>query len=152
MVHHPDHVAVAVQDPAASLRFFSLLGFEEVQSVVIQGEPFAAYMGVPGIVAEHRTLMLTGSSPRFEMQLLTYRQREARGDPPAGELCRLGFNHICFAVEDIYAEVARLTAAGVKLRNRVMEFHDRKLVFLAGPEGLVVELAQWVQAPNDRFQ
>jgi hypothetical protein len=25
-----------------------------------------------------------------------------------------------------------------------MLFHDRKLVFLAGPEGVVVELAQWV--------
>jgi catechol 2,3-dioxygenase-like lactoylglutathione lyase family enzyme len=144
MVRHPDHVTVAVRDPAAALRFFALLGFEEVKSVVIDGEKFADYMGVPGIVAEHRTLVLAGSSPRFEMQLLTYRQPEARGDPQAADLCRLGFNHICFAVDDMEAEVARLSAAGVQLRNRVMQFHDRKLVFIAGPEGLVVELAQWL--------
>jgi hypothetical protein len=31
----------------------------------------------------------------------------------------------------------------VKLRNRPMVFHDRKLVFLEGPEGIVVELAEW---------
>ena len=59
-------------------------------------------------------------------------------------MARTGFNHICFAVDDIDAEVARLTAAGVTLRNQVMLFHDRMLVFLTGPEGVVVELAQWV--------
>jgi catechol 2,3-dioxygenase-like lactoylglutathione lyase family enzyme len=144
MVKHPDHVTVAVHDPVAAMHFFALLGFKEVKSVVIAGQTFADYMGVPGIEAEHRTLVLANASPRFEMQLLTYRHPVASSDPQAGDLCRLGFNHICFAVEDLDAEVARLTAAGVQLRNRVMEFQDRKLVFVAGPEGLVVELAQWL--------
>jgi hypothetical protein len=39
--------------------------------------------------------------------------------------------------------VAKLTAKGVKLRNEVMYFHNRKLVFLSGPEGITVELAEW---------
>ena len=65
-------------------------------------------------------------------------------DAAAGDLARTGFNHICFAVDDLDAEVARLSAAGVELRNQPMLFHDLKLVFLAGPEGVVVELAQWV--------
>jgi len=26
-----------------------------------------------------------------------------------------------------------------------MQFHDRKLVFLSGPEGVTVELAQWMK-------
>jgi hypothetical protein len=30
------------------------------------------------------------------------------------------------------------------MRNDIMEFHDRKLVFIAGPEGVTVELAQWM--------
>jgi hypothetical protein len=33
---------------------------------------------------------------------------------------------------------------GIELRNEIMEFHDRKLVFLSGPEGVTVELAQWL--------
>ena len=41
------------------------------------------------------------------------------------------------------APIAKVTAAGVKLRNQPMVFHDRKLVFLEGPDGIVVELAQW---------
>lgn len=144
MVRHPDHVTLAVRDAAAGLEFFALLGFREEKSVVIAGGPFDAYMGVPGIEAEHRTLVLPNANPRFEIQLLTYRQPAVHADPGAGDLARTGFNHLCFAVDDLDAEVARLTAAGVQLRNQVMLFHDRKLVFLAGPEGVVVELAQWV--------
>src|SRR5262249_25420681 len=63
--------------------------------------------------------------------------------PAIRNLTKLGFNHICFAVDDLQAEVARLKAKGVKLRNEVMEFHGRKLVFLSGPEGVTVELAEW---------
>jgi len=144
MVRNVDHVTVCVRDAAAGLKFFALLGFREEKSVVIAGSPFDAYMGVPGIEAEHRTLVLQDSNPRFEIQLLTYRQPTVHADSGAGDLARTGFNHICFAVDDLDAEVARLSAAGVKLRNQVMLFHDRKLVFLAGPEGVVVELAQWV--------
>jgi hypothetical protein len=39
-------------------------------SVVIAGEPFASYMGVPGIEAEHVTLVLENVTPRTEIQLL----------------------------------------------------------------------------------
>jgi hypothetical protein len=39
--------------------------------------------------------------------------------------------------------IDKLTAADVCLRNELMVFHDRKLVFLEGPEGIVVELAEW---------
>ena len=63
-------------------------------------------------------------------------------DPGLARLDRLGFNHVCFAVDDLAAEVARLEAAGVRRRNAIMEFHDRKLVFLAGPEGVAIELSE----------
>ncbi len=144
MVRNVDHVTVCVRDASAGLKFFALLGFREQKSVVIGGSPFDSYMGVPGIEAEHRTLVLENSNPRFEIQLLTYRQPTVHADAASGDLARTGFNHICFAVDDLEGELARLSAAGVELRNQPMLFHDRKLVFLTGPEGVVVELAQWV--------
>jgi hypothetical protein len=45
-------------------------------------------------------------------------------------------------VDDLDAEVRRIEAAGFRRRNEVMEFHERKLVFIVGPEGVTVELAQ----------
>ena len=100
-------------------------------------------MGVDGIEAEHVTLVLANVSPRTEVQLLKYRHPHSLPDPAIRDLTKLGYNHICFAVDDLEAEVARLKAKGVKLRNEVMEFHGRKLVFLSGPEGVTVELAEW---------
>src|SRR5215475_13818188 len=99
-------------------------------SVVIAGEPFASYMGVSGIEADHVTLVLENASPRTEVQLLRYRHPEPLPDPHTRDLYKIGMNHICFAVDDIEAEVARLRTNGVKTRNEILDFHSRKLVFL----------------------
>jgi catechol 2,3-dioxygenase-like lactoylglutathione lyase family enzyme len=141
MVKSFDHVTVVVRDIEAAKRFFGLLGFRELRSVVISGKVMEDYMGVAGIEADHVTLAI--EDPHAEVQLLHYRHPDAIVDANISKLNKLGFNHICFSVDDLDAEVARLTAAGVKLRNRVMDFQDRRLVFLRGPEDITVELAQW---------
>jgi catechol 2,3-dioxygenase-like lactoylglutathione lyase family enzyme len=144
MIMHFDHVTIVVRDTEEAKEFFALLGFVEQQSVVISGEPFAAYMGIPEIEADHVTLALLHTSPHVEVQLLRYRYPQPILDPDVLKLNKLGFNHICLAVDDIEAEVRRLIANGVRIRNEIMQFHDRKLVFLCGPEGVTVELAQWM--------
>lgn len=143
MVKNFDHVTIVVKDVEAARRFFALLGFTEDKSVVIAGQPFADYMGVDGIEAEHVTLVLADASPRMEVQLLKYRHPDPLPDPAIDDLTKVGFNHICFAVDDLEAEVTKLKARGVQLRNQIMDFHSRKLVFLRGPEGITVELAEW---------
>ena len=143
MVKHFDHVTIVVRDLDRAKKFFGLLGFKEAIAVVISGETMAEYMGVKGIEADHVTLVLEHAEPRAEIQLLCYRQPAALPDPHIRDLNKLGFNHICFAVEDIAAEVAKMRAAGFETRNEIMDFHARKLVFLAGPEGITVELSEW---------
>jgi catechol 2,3-dioxygenase-like lactoylglutathione lyase family enzyme len=143
VIKHFDHVTVVVRDVEAAKRFFGLLGFQEDKSVVIAGPQFSNYMGVDGIEAEHVTLVLADTSPRMEVQLLKYRHPDPIPDPLISNLTKLGFNHVCFAVDDLDVEVARLKGKGVRLRNEVMVFHNRKLVFLSGPEGITVELAEW---------
>jgi catechol 2,3-dioxygenase-like lactoylglutathione lyase family enzyme len=143
MLKHFDHVTVVVTDVAAAIRFFALLDFERDKHVVISGDKFSRYMGVDGIDAEHITLVLKGAEPRCEVQLLHYRHPTVQPDAHIARLDRVGFNHICFAVEDIEGVIAKAQAGGVRLRNELMVFHDRKLVFLEGPEGITVELAEW---------
>jgi catechol 2,3-dioxygenase-like lactoylglutathione lyase family enzyme len=144
MVKHFDHLTIVVQDIDCAKELFALLGFVEAMSVIISGELFASYMSVPGIKAEHVTLVLENASPRTEIQLLRYLHPEPLPDPYVRELHKLGFNHICFAVDNIEAEVAKLRARGFKTRNEIMDFHSRRLVFIEGPEGVTIELAQWV--------
>lgn len=142
-ITHFDHVTVCVSDLGAAKRFFRLLGLEEDKAVVISGERFASYMGLDEIEADHVTLVLPGASPRFEVQLLHYRRPEAGRDPNMTRLDRLGFNHICFAVDDVEALVDKLRLSGVEVRGELKGFHNRQLFFLTGPDGITVELAQW---------
>ena len=143
MPTHFDHLTIVVRDVDRAKAFFAVLGFKEAISVVIAGEPFASYMGVPGIEAEHVTLVLENATPRTEIQLLCYRHPDPLSDPHIRDLYKLGMNHVCFAVDDIEAEVAKFRAGEFKTRNEIMDFHSRKLVFLDGPEGVTVELSQW---------
>jgi catechol 2,3-dioxygenase-like lactoylglutathione lyase family enzyme len=143
MLKHFDHVTIVVRDVERAKTFFGVLGFKQAISTVIAGEPFASYMGVPGIEAEHVTLVLENASPRTEIQLLRYRHPQALPDPNIGDLHKLGFNHVCFAVDDIEGEVAKLRANGFHTRNEIMDFHSRKLVFIDGPGDVTIELSQW---------
>lgn len=146
MITHFDHVTVAVRDLQAAIDFFKLLGFEEDKRVVIKDEPFAGYMSVPDIEADHVTLSIPGVTPHFEVQVLHFRTPEAeamaKNDP---RLDKLGFNHICFAVANAEAMVRDLKSKGVEVRSELKNFHNRQLFFLTGPEGITVELAEWTK-------
>lgn len=145
MLSHPDHVTIAVTDLPAARSFFELLGFEVTIEAVISGPVMEKYMDVPNIEADHVTMALKGSQPHFEMQLLHYRTPPVESDPGIYNLARPGFNHLCFAVSDI-EEIARtLRNAGVRFRNDIMLFHDRKLLFVEGPERVTIEFAEWVE-------
>ncbi len=143
MINHFDHVTIVVRDIEKAKKFFGLLGFEEVKTVVISGETFSNYMGVDGIEAEHVTLVLANASPRMEVQLLKYRHPDPISDPNIANLNKLGYNHVCFSVADLEAEVNKLAANGIKTRNNIMDFHGRKLVFIPGPENITLELSEW---------
>ncbi|HKT79264.1 MAG TPA: VOC family protein [Vicinamibacterales bacterium] len=147
MVRNPDHVTVAVADGAAAIRFFALLGFREQHVATIDGGPPARYMGMPDMKAQHITLALEGSEPRFEIQLLVF-------DPTAAEdpgkhptnLRRRGYNHLAFRVDDIAAAASHLEANGVRMLSDEMDYISRRLRLFEGPEGITLELVQWVDS------
>ena len=70
---------------------------------------------------------------------VTQKNNPIRINVPAA-ICTMRRKMICVANA---AEVGRLTSQGVTLRTDVLDFHARKLVFLSGPEGITVELAEW---------
>jgi len=145
MVTNFDHVTIAVRDLAPAKEFFSLLGFEHERTVTILGETFSRYMGIPGLEAEHVTLVLKEAQPRMEVQLLRFINPDPLLDPNIESLCKTGFNHVCLATDDLDSEVARLRGAGVEVLTDVLDFRSCKLVFLRGPEGVCVELSQRLQ-------
>ena len=78
MVKSVDHVTIVVRDVEGAKRFFGLLGFKEVRTVLISGPVMDEYMGIPGIEADHITLAV--DNPHAEVQLLHYRKPDAVPD------------------------------------------------------------------------
>jgi len=144
-----DHVTVAVTDLDEARRFFGLLGFHETKAAVVSGEEMSRYMGIPGWEADHVTLELGQAPTHQEVQLLRFHHPRLPDNPSESNLARLGFNHVCFAVSDLDATLAVLEAGGVRVRNEVMDFHDRRLVFLVGPGDVTIELAEWRTTAED---
>jgi catechol 2,3-dioxygenase-like lactoylglutathione lyase family enzyme len=144
MVKNADHVTLVVQDVEAAKKFFALLGFKDEIDTVISGEPLSTYMGIRNIESRHITLVLQGGDPRFETQLLHYMNPPILKDPNTTDLHRTGYNHLALRVENLDSEVKRMKEAGVVMKNQPVTFHNRKLVFLVGPEDVTIELVQWV--------
>jgi catechol 2,3-dioxygenase-like lactoylglutathione lyase family enzyme len=140
-----DHVTIAVEDPEEAIGFFALLGFVRTKETVVSGDQMSRYMGIPHWEADHITLTLDGAVTHQEVQLLHFHHPTLPANPSESNLARLGFNHVCFAVDDLDATLDRLRASGVRTRNEVMDFHDRRLVFLVGPGNITIELAQWIE-------
>jgi hypothetical protein len=77
-----------VRDGARAKAFLEILGFRHTNTVVIEGDEFARYMGVPGIQAEQVTLVLENTVTHTEIQLLRYLQPVALDDPNIRKLAK----------------------------------------------------------------
>jgi catechol 2,3-dioxygenase-like lactoylglutathione lyase family enzyme len=149
VLRNPDHVTVAVADAAPAIEFFAVLGFRLDHVATIDGGEPATYMGMPDMTAQHITLVLDGAEPHFEIQLLEF---DPTPDTDPGEhptnLRRRGYNHLAFRVDDIESATARLVANGVTLLSEEMDYISRKLRLFEGPEGITLELVEWVDTSN----
>jgi catechol 2,3-dioxygenase-like lactoylglutathione lyase family enzyme len=148
VLRNPDHVTIAVANAASAISFFELLGFRKEHVAVIDRGLPAAYMGRPDMKAQHITLALEGSEPRFEIQLLEFDPTppDDLGEHPTN-LRRRGYNHMAFRVDDIRVVTDHLVANGVKMLSDEMDYINRKLRLFEGPEGITLELVEWV-GPN----
>jgi catechol 2,3-dioxygenase-like lactoylglutathione lyase family enzyme len=146
MLRNPDHVTVAVADAERAVEFFALLGFRKTHIAYIDGGEPARYMGMPDMKAQHITLTLEGSDPHFEIQLLAFdpKPTDDPGEHPTNKR-RLGYNHLAFRVDDIAAVTKHLNANGVRWLSDEMDYISRKLRFFEGPEGITLELVEWVE-------
>jgi catechol 2,3-dioxygenase-like lactoylglutathione lyase family enzyme len=142
---NPDHVTIAVADADTAVDFFALLGFRKSHVATIDGGTAARYMGMPEMKAQHITLDLEGCDPNFQIQLLAFDPPpEALAEPRPTNSRRRGFNHLALRVDDIHAATAHLEAHGVTMLNEEMDYINRRLRFFEGPEGITLELVEWV--------
>ena len=130
------HTMIRVTDPEATIRFFNLIGLEEVRRVSNeQGRFTLIFLAAPGQegVAEVE---------------LTYNwdAQEYTGGR--------NFGHLAYLVDNIYETCERLMNAGVPINRPPRDGH---MAFVRSPDGISVELLQdgtlppqepWLSMPN----
>ncbi|HUI46312.1 MAG TPA: VOC family protein [Nitrospirota bacterium] len=143
MINKLDHINIVVSNLQKAKDFFLNLGFKEEISSRISGERFSIIAGLPDFDAEFVGLTLPGSATNVE--LIQYYSPPGGKDPDLNKPNQLGFRHMAFAVDDIEAEVARLKAKGVNFQSdiQVWEKTGKKLVYFYGPDGIILEFAQY---------
>lgn len=129
-----EHIGIAVKDlKAANITYEKLLGYEPYKQEVVDTEGVTTSFFTMG---ESKIELLAATNPDSPIAKFI----EKRGE---------GIHHIAFAVDDIYAEVARLKAEGFQIINEEpRKGADNKLVVFVHPKtvnGVLVELCQEIK-------
>jgi catechol 2,3-dioxygenase-like lactoylglutathione lyase family enzyme len=140
-----DHLNLVVSDLEEAKRFFLLLGFTEG----ISAELDAGFLGkVTGIEqASGRFVALHHPGSNLSLELLQFDRPQA-AESGLGRADRIGLRHLAFAVTDIEAQVERLKSHGVRFLGEIQTWEQtgKRLVYFHGPDGILLELAQYPDA------
>lgn len=117
------HIAVICSDYERSRAFYrDILGFPVLREVWR---------------AERESWKCDLDAGNAQIELFSFPTPPARPSRP--EAC--GLRHLAFLIDDIDAEVARLTAAGVECEPiRIDPYTDQRFTFFTDPDGLPLEL------------
>jgi lactoylglutathione lyase len=137
------HTMIRVSDPEATVRFFALIGLEEVRRHEVPQARFTLIFLAP-----------PGQAGVAEVEL-TYNWPPEDGSPAEAYTGGRNFGHLAFKVDDVYATCQRLMDAGVTINRPPRDGH---MAFVRSPDGISVELIQaggrrepaepWASLPN----
>ena len=142
MITAVHHVSFTVSDMEQSLDFYrGALGFEVLNDRTVEGSFAETVTTLKGV--RMRIVHLSGYGQGLE--LIQY--LAAAGQPEAPRTCDTGSAHLCYVVDDIEAEIARLSALGVRFLSRVMMVEGgpnagNRMVYFLDPDGIPMEFTQ----------
>jgi len=136
------HTMIRVTDPEATIRFFNLIGLEEVHRFDNDKGRFTLIF-----------LAAPGQAGIAEVEL-TYNWPAEDGTPAESYSGGRNFGHLAYRVDNIYATCRRLMDAGVTINRPPRDGH---MAFVRSPDGISIELLQdghlepaepWLSMPN----
>ena len=142
MISRIDHLNVVVSDLQKAKEFFFLLGCTEGISSQLDTHFLEKLTGISCSGGSFVALHHPGSN--ISIELLKF-QSGSIGDDSIGLANRIGLRHLSFAVSDIEAEVQRLREHGVEFIGTIQTWEKtgKKLIYFHGPDGILLEFAQY---------
>lgn len=131
------HTMIRVTDPDATIRFFNLLGLEEVRRTDSEAGRFTLIF-----LATPNDMNAPGERARAEVEL-TYNWPAEDGSAPEIYTGGRNFGHLAYRVDNIYETCQRMMDAGVTI-NRPPR--DGYMAFVKTPDDISIELLQLDEA------
>lgn len=140
-IQRMDHVGINVIDFDTAKEFFIDLGLEMMGEIEMKGELVEKVIGLSDVHDTMAMFKIPGGEPCIEL-IKFHRPVDEKGLQPS-QANTLGMRHVCFAVEDVDALVAKLEKKGYGLMGEIQTYENiYKLCYIKGPEGIIVELAE----------
>ncbi len=140
-INRIDHVSINVNDLAEAKAFFLELGLEVHAEWELDGKQLDRIVGLNDVKTACVGMGMPGGQTWIELVKFCTQSDEKDLELPFANT--LGIRHICFAVEDIDAVVAKLKKRGTEIFSEIQQYEETyKLCYVRGPEGIILELAE----------
>lgn len=145
-IQRMDHVGIVVDDLEAATAFFAELGMEVEVETPVEGRWVDRVVGLDDVQVEIAMMRTPDGHGRLELTKFR-RPTPVSHEPEQAPPNTLGIRRIMFAVDDIEDAVARLRPHGAELVGELEQFEESyRLCYLRGPEGIIIALAEELQA------
>jgi catechol 2,3-dioxygenase-like lactoylglutathione lyase family enzyme len=136
-----DHVGITVVDIDRVTAFFVGLGLEVEGRMFLEGEFVDTVIGIPNSRSE--IVMLRPPDGGTGLELSRFIRPTHEPGLPDAMSTVLGLRNVAFEVDDLQAAVDQVAADGYGLVGGIGRYEDIWLnVYVRGPEGIIVSLAQ----------
>ncbi len=110
---------------------------------LLEGEWLDKVVNLPDAKAEY--IALTIPNTQTNLELLKFYTPEGNRDSHISMANQIGFRHIALEVKDIESVVVDLKKQGITFFSEIQTFNNqKKLCYFLGPEGIILELAEYL--------
>jgi catechol 2,3-dioxygenase-like lactoylglutathione lyase family enzyme len=137
-----DHLSVVVDDLAAAIAFFTVLGMTPDGKGSVEGSWVDRINALEGVQAD--IVMMRTPDGHGRLELTKFRNPAlVEIEPAIAPPNAPGLRSVMFTVESVDDTVARLRANGAELIGEVAQYEDKyRLCYMRGPAGIIVALAE----------
>jgi catechol 2,3-dioxygenase-like lactoylglutathione lyase family enzyme len=137
-----DHINVVVRDLEAAKDFFLELGFTVLKEGRLEGEWIDKIVNLANVSADYIALALPNTQTNIE--LIKYYSPEGERDSKLSLPNQIGLRHIAIEVKGIEKVVSDLKKREIQFFSDIESYNNaKKLCYFLGPEGIIVELAEY---------
>jgi len=138
-----DHINIVVKNLEAAKTFFIKFGFTVQREGILEGKWIDTLTRLKNVKAEYVALCLYNGETKLE--LLKFINPENLSTCDNDVINKTGFRHMAFEVKSIENVVKNLKEQGIEFLSSIQEYKEtnKKLCYLKGPEGIVLELAEY---------